>query len=206
MRLTGVLPSAVPRASVSGTVMSPSMTATNIICSHQPSRHNGRISSGKRQWEPDSILQERAMVAPRIDGGGKGRVTSEWSRVRGRAVGWDYRRRRRRRFLAARLKRGCTHGNVTRRDAFGPPSGARCRDFALLNSWRETPGTCKYSLAESETARFGVMLAYDGRAKFNQAPRIARAESREAVLESRERFQLPASCSLVARCDPAKQW
>lgn len=73
------LPSAVPRASVSGTVMSPSMTATNIICSHQPSRHNGRIDGGKRQWGQDSILQERAVVAFRSDGGGKGRVTSKWA-------------------------------------------------------------------------------------------------------------------------------
>lgn len=43
----GVSPSeTVPRASVSDSVMNPSMTATNIICSHQPTRHNGDASAG----------------------------------------------------------------------------------------------------------------------------------------------------------------
>jgi len=125
MRLTGALPSTVPRASVSGTVMSPSMTATNIICSHQPSRHNGRIGSGKRQWEPYSILHERAVVAPRIDGGGKGRVTEGASRgVRSSSPS----------FSSGTLKTRMHARNATRRNATHSAHLRFRRGSALLNS------------------------------------------------------------------------
>lgn len=74
------------------------------------------------------------------------------------------------------------------------------RGIALLNSWRETPGTCKYSFVEWDAQC--EVLAYDGRAKFNQAPRFAREPSRDKPCQSRGNA---SSCQLPLLPDAIQQ-